>query len=145
MQVLLAHLYDLYSIYSLGNDLPPRHQLGQTLSNLQFILENEPNFPNCTKYWVLNRIVDNTIEASIIELLKNYGYKLEESVFRIPFDVEEYVKIDFKLDALSDPDFFRTEAFLKSSYGARQIFLESLYHDKNRYVMNNVGPWVHSS
>jgi hypothetical protein len=57
----------------LGNDLPPRHEIGQTLSNLRFMLDNEPELEACEKRWVVNRIVDPEQEAAIIALLEERG------------------------------------------------------------------------
>ena len=44
----------LYRI--IGNDLYPRHKKGQTIENLQFILENEPELESCEKRWQESRI-----------------------------------------------------------------------------------------
>lgn len=71
----------LYRI--LGNDLPPRHDEDQTYKNTKFILENEPDFPNCEKRWLLNRIVDPEKAAALRDLL---GHNYEE----IPFNPQAY-------------------------------------------------------
>ena len=42
----------------LGNDLEGLHGSNQTLTNLKFTLENEPNFNNVDKVYLLNRIYD---------------------------------------------------------------------------------------
>ena len=70
----------------LGNDLPPRHYKKQTLLNLQFILENEPDFQNCKKTYILNRIIDKEVEKEIIDLLE---LKKQEFI-HIPFHLDEY-------------------------------------------------------
>jgi hypothetical protein len=57
----------------LGNDLPPSHEIGQTLSNLRFMLDHEPELEACEKRWVVNRIVDPEQEAAIIALLEERG------------------------------------------------------------------------
>jgi glycosyltransferase involved in cell wall biosynthesis len=57
----------------LGNDLPPRHPLGQTRRNLREILDREPDLPGCERRWVVNRIVDPDEEAAIIALLEERG------------------------------------------------------------------------
>ena len=62
-----ADNFVLYRI--IGNDLPPRHERGQSLRSLRFILENEPALEACEKHFVVNRIVDTAMEAEIIELL----------------------------------------------------------------------------
>ena len=50
----------------LGNDLDGLHGSHQTLENLAFILENEYNFSNCKKMFVLNRIVSIERKKEII-------------------------------------------------------------------------------
>ena len=70
----------------LGNDLPPRHNTGQTYENLAFILKNEAKFSNCTKTWIVNRIVNTEAEESVIDLLELY----KQTYIRIPFCHEEY-------------------------------------------------------
>jgi len=76
----------------LGNDLPPRHTKGQTLRNLRFILEHEPELIGCEKRWVLNRIVDPALEREIIELLMEAGL----SFLHIPFSYDEYASLPKK-------------------------------------------------
>ncbi|KAF8936943.1 hypothetical protein BGZ58_003500 [Dissophora ornata] len=123
----------LYRI--LGNDLPPRHRPGQTLSNVRFILEHEPEFNKTRKLWVLNRIVDQHAEASIIQLLDHH----RQEYIRIPFDENEYLKQDFKLEDFPEPDFFSSDDYSTFSKVAKLRVLDYTYHDKNRYAMNNNG------
>lgn len=89
----------LYRI--IGNDLPPRHKEGQTLSNLRFILEHEPSFPNTRKIYVLNRITDPVNEQAIIQLLERYNAEY----LNIAFNETEYQRIDFRLEDFPEPDF----------------------------------------
>ncbi len=70
----------------IGNMLPPRHGPGETLDNLQFSLENEPDLPSCEKRWVLNRLVDPEIEAACIKLIRASGQKYHS----IALDEESY-------------------------------------------------------
>ena len=74
----------LYRI--LGNDLPPRHKIGQTFLNLNFILNHEPDFPNCKKKWIVNRILDSKMENKILNLLK----LKKQSFLHIPFNKFKY-------------------------------------------------------
>jgi hypothetical protein len=75
---------DTFVLYRmLGNDLPPRHEIGQTLANLRFMLDHEPELEACEKRWVVNRIVDPEQEAAIIALLEERG----QSYLRIPFEL----------------------------------------------------------
>ncbi|KAG0239197.1 hypothetical protein BGX31_002972 [Mortierella sp. GBA43] len=123
----------LYRI--LGNDLPPRHRPGQTLSNVRFILEHEPEFNNTRKLWVLNRIVDPHAEESIIQLLDHHG----QEYIRIPFEEHEYLKQDFRLEDFPEPDFFSSDDYSTFSKVAKLRVLDYTYHDKNKYAMNNNG------
>ncbi|KAG0057922.1 hypothetical protein BGZ89_001737 [Linnemannia elongata] len=123
----------LYRI--LGNDLPPRHRPGQTLSNVRFILEHEPEFNNTRKIWVLNRIVDPQAESSIIQLLEHH----RQEYFLVPFVESEYLKQDFKLEDFPEPDFFSSDDYSTFSKVAKLRVLDYTYHDKNRYAMNNNG------
>src|SRR6056297_44445 len=128
-----ADTFALYRI--LGNDLPPRHDEGQTLTNLRFILENEPKFPNCEKRWVINRITDPEQERAIIAILDEFG----QSYITIPFDLHEYKQVEWDLDGFPQRSFF-----LNGRYGDMQDYdkLRAEAHSrrhKNKYVMNNNG------
>ncbi len=122
----------LYRI--IGNDLPPRHKEGQTLSNLQFILDHEPSFPNTRKIFLLNRIIDPISEATIIRLLDRY----QMEYIRVPFDEAEYEQLDFQLESFPDPDFLHSDDYRRYSKVAKLRALDYTYHTKNLYAMNNV-------
>ncbi|KAJ3195090.1 hypothetical protein HK101_001132 [Irineochytrium annulatum] len=124
----------LYRI--LGNELPPRHKLGQTLINLRFILDHEPAFPGCKKWWILNRIVDTATEEAIIQLLESRG----ERYFRIPFELDTYKTIGMTMKHFPEKDFLRSETYIGLKKRAKMRVLDYMYHDKNQYIMNNVGP-----
>jgi hypothetical protein len=79
--------YIFYRI--LGNDLPPRHRKGQTLSNLRMILEREPAFEGLEKRWIVNRIVDPQVEKTITTFLEKYKQKYQV----IRFDRKRFQKI----------------------------------------------------
>lgn len=93
----------------LGNDLPPRHEIGQTLRNLRFMLSHENDFshfssPNFTpynlkidKYYVLNRITNATTVETILSMFEEYGVP-QNRVLNIPFDLEEYRKQEMRWD-----------------------------------------------
>ncbi|KAL0076918.1 hypothetical protein J3Q64DRAFT_1811276 [Phycomyces blakesleeanus] len=123
----------LYRI--VGNDLPPRHKEGQTLSNLRFILEHEPAFPNTRKLFVLNRISDPQNEATIIRLLNEYGVEY----IRIPFEEKVYENIDFRLEDFPEPDYLHSDDYRRFSKVKKLRALDYTYHDKNLYAMNNNG------
>ncbi|MDA9121206.1 hypothetical protein N9J52_04155 [Flavobacteriales bacterium] len=69
-----------------GNDLPPRHGIGQTYSNLKFILENEAKFEDCINFWVVNRIIDPQQESAILELLNEHN----QAFIHLPFEMINY-------------------------------------------------------
>ncbi|KAG0188768.1 hypothetical protein DFQ28_004376 [Apophysomyces sp. BC1034] len=123
----------LYRI--IGNDLPPRHKEGQTLSNLRFILEHEPEFPNTRKLFVLNRIADAANEATIIHLLNEY----QMEYLQIPFVEHEYQQLDFRLEDFPEPDFLHSNHYRRYSKVSKLRVLDYTYHDKNVYAMNNNG------
>ncbi|KAK9702355.1 hypothetical protein K7432_011286, partial [Basidiobolus ranarum] len=119
----------------LGNDLPPRHKPGQTLNNVRFILENEVQFPNTEKWWIVNRIVDPEQEAAILKLLESHN----QQYIRIPFEEEEYIKRDFRYEDFPIQDFFRSDEFSALGNMGKLRVIDYTYHDKNLYVMNNNG------
>ena len=123
----------LYRI--IGNDLPPRHEVGQARRNLAFILEHEPTFPQCEKRFVVNRIVDPDEERKILDLLEQAGV----SYFRIPFRWEEYAQVPW--DLVGVPRRYmpgsRRHRWLREDEQER--VRATFYRHKNNYVMNNNG------
>lgn len=83
----------------LGNDLQGLHGKNQTFENLKFTLQNEPNFKNTTKMYLLNRIYDIKIKSDIINLLKKYN----NNYLDIPFDINEFKEINYnnRIDLLA--------------------------------------------
>lgn len=74
----------------IGNSLPPRHGPADTLNNLQFALENEPDLPSCDRRWLLNRLVDPEVEEKCIKLIRASGQKyhtipLDEAAYKAAF------------------------------------------------------------
>lgn len=53
----------------LGNENPPRDVPGKREESLRHILETEPHFPQVSKLYLLNRIVDRDYQARIRTLL----------------------------------------------------------------------------
>ncbi|TGP32740.1 hypothetical protein EN871_34235, partial [bacterium M00.F.Ca.ET.228.01.1.1] len=80
----------------IGNDLEPRHRKGQSYDNVRFILDNEPGFPDCKKFWIVNRIVDPNEQARIVDLLQSRGQSFQV----IPFELEAYRQIPWNTEAL---------------------------------------------
>lgn len=60
-----------YSIFRIiGNEMPPRDEPNARLNTLKFILDNEPDFSNTIKVWVLNCIVDEERRELISKILE---------------------------------------------------------------------------
>jgi hypothetical protein len=95
----------------LGNDLYPRHRKGQTLDNLKFILDNEYAFDDCSKIFILNRIVDPDEEKRIQDELSNRGYPF----LNVPFLESEYLFAQNKA------------AYLTNVNSARNLLLKTIF------------------
>lgn len=122
----------LYRI--VGNDLPPRHSVNQTLTNLIFILENEPSFNNVKKIWILNRIVNNELEDTLISLLNQFN----RPYIRIPFRWEEYRQVPYYFPLNYPPQsYFHSKSFYRLSPMNKIRLIDTLYHEKNLYAMNS--------
>ena len=70
----------------IGNDLWPRHALGQSLQNLAFILENEPQFAGTRKLFVLTRVIDPQVLSRAEAMVRDAGHE----VLTLPFDPDAY-------------------------------------------------------
>ena len=118
----------------IGNDLPPRHAAGQSRANLRFILANEPDFPDCRKLWIVNRILDAAEEARIVAALEEAG-----QVFRrIPFVLEDYAQIPLDL-SLFPPGHLHAREFTEADEAVRQRARAQAYRLRNAYAMHNNG------
>lgn len=127
---------DTFVLYRIiGNDLYPRHSVGQSRRNVKFILENELSFENCEKRWIVNRIVNRDEERSITELLE--GHKQKYSV--ISFDSEAYKSIGWSFEEFDSPDFFCSGKFVGLDPEQKVRSITAAYSAKNRYIMNNNG------
>jgi hypothetical protein len=128
---------DTFVLYRiLGNDLPPRHEVGQTLANLRFILDHEPEFDRCEKRFVVNRIVDRAQEEAVITLLEERG----QTWLHIPFVLEEYGKTGWDLESFFDaePFFLRGKADRMAPYDRARAEAHLRRH-KSNYLVNNNG------
>ncbi len=127
---------DKFVLYRIiGNDLHPRHALGQSRQNLKFILENEKELPGCEKRYIVNRIVGPSEKRKIVDLLDASGASYEV----VPFDPEEYRRIGFDMSAMSRPDLLTARYINSFEPLRRQRLRMALYRLKNNYVMNNNG------
>ncbi len=119
----------------IGNDLVPRHKAGQSLENIRFILEHEPDFEDCTKIWVLNRIFDPENEASLIALLEEHDQIYE----RIPFDADALQATGYDFSTFPEPMIFADGTLDQLDEKNRLPMISQAYRSRNNYVMNNNG------
>lgn len=103
----------------LGNDLVPRHADGQTVKNLKFILDNEFEFENTEKIFILNRIVDPYVVDEIQGILDGAGVV-------IPFDQTYYNKYCTDQDSKI--------RYLTNVNTARNLFLHG-HSDKDNVIL----------
>ena len=125
----------LYRI--IGNDLPPRHELGQSLRSLSFILQNEPQLSGCTKKFVINRVLDTETESKIIATLEDHGHEY----IHIPFDPDVYVEIPLDYACLpgGDADYLSSRSFRRLTRRRQIRLLTAVNRLRNNYVMHNNG------
>ena len=116
----------------IGNSLPPRHSPNQSIENLQFILENEPQYPGLEKHWVLNRIVREEILKSLCNLLHKY----EENYTIVPFDLAKYQQVPLRFYGYEIPDLLHNENFILRKDFHDPLRFDNVLHDKNVYVIN---------
>lgn len=127
---------DTFVLYRiLGNDLPPRHKAGQTLDNLRFMLDHEPQFENCEKRWVVNRIVNPDQENPILQMLEQH----DQPYLRIPFELDEYRLCDWDFETFPRPDFFLNGPYAEITEYDQQRAEAHVRRHKNRYAINNNG------
>lgn len=132
----LDKVSDTFVLYRIiGNDLHPRHKKGQSRENLCFILENEPDFEDCEKKFIINRIIDQNEEQAIIKLLKDH----KREHIQIRFDPGEYRKIGFDTDCFPEPGYLSSNKFEAFDNIKKERATVAIYRLKNNYVMNNNG------
>lgn len=76
-----------YSIFRiLGNETPPRDAPDARLKTLEFILDNEPDFPNTLKCWIINRVHDRERREHLARILAARGmYYVIVPLFRVKY------------------------------------------------------------
>ena len=127
---------DSFVVYRIiGNDLYPRHEPGQSLQNVRFILEHEPLHDGLERRWVLNRILDRQEEAELVRLLEANG----EPFLRIGFDLEEYAARDWDLEPFAQEDFLLWQRPPRMSERRHLRAQTRARRHKINYAMNNNG------
>ncbi|TPL04702.1 alginate lyase family protein [Mesorhizobium sp. B2-4-16] len=119
----------------IGNDLEPRHRKGQSYDNVRFILDNEPEFADCEKFWIVNRITAPDEEARIVELLQSRG----QGFHTIPFEPDAYRQIPWNTDGLAANESRFTSADNRPGGHNASRYETHVRHRKNLYAMNNNG------
>ncbi|CAB9507102.1 expressed unknown protein [Seminavis robusta] len=129
---------------SVGNPLPPRHDLDQTLRSVTFILKNEKQYPNEQRHWVLNRIVDDSNLKAMVGLLEEYN----EHYTVVPFNLTLYAAIPYTLhhyygtskkakNVIKDAfHHWRFDWGKKGDPKERQLIEDAASNDKNLYLTN---------
>ena len=125
---------DRFVLYRIvGNDLHPRHETGQSLRNMRFIMDHEPAFAHCEKRWVVNRIIDPETEAAILDLLDRAG----QPYLHIPFDLADYAAQDWDFSGFEDAAFWLETADI--SPRMRMRIEARMRRHKVNYAINNNG------
>lgn len=116
----------------IGNSILGLHAENQAETNLKHILNNESSFPNVNKYFILNRITDNSHRQRLLDILKakNANY------LEIEFDVETFKKTGYDFGSL--PDSYYWFATKKDKW-AGIVSNTAVRNFKNSYLMNNNG------
>ena len=132
----LKDVPDSFVLYRIiGNDLYPRHEKGQSLRNVRFIVDNEPDLPGCEKRWIVNRIFDPEHEAEVVSLLERTG----QSFTAIPFDRDAYRATDWDFSGFADPDLMVSKSFEAMSPRMRMRVEARVRRLKINYAVNNNG------
>ena len=117
----------------LGNDLLPRHAHDQTLQNLRFILDNEPDFENCRKLFVVNRLFAPEREREIVTILEAAGARY----LRLPFLGDEYAATRWTMSGFDTQGFFsRSDRFDRLSQHLQTHARIWACSNQVRYAMN---------
>lgn len=129
-------LHQRFVLYRIvGNDLYPRHDAGQSLANLRFILEHESALEGCEKRWLLNRIRQPEKLLALTSLLESHGYGYDV----IPYHAQELRDAPWDWSVLPSPGYLASPDYRRQLSHQRQGWELALYRHKNNYLMNNNG------
>lgn len=116
----------------IGNDLYPRHADGQFTKNLEYILEHEPDFPNCRKVFVINRFFDTAREQLAVDMIRKYGHM----ALVVPFVDQDYARIEFDAK-YSDGPVYPPDGHIAPPFAGKEMIMRLwACADKIRYAMN---------
>lgn len=121
---------------AIGNDLPPRHAIGQTYDNVRFILENQRELPDLDVRWYVNRVVNRTEEYRIVQLLIHHHQQfIVNSV-----NLTDYSRVDYNLHGSSMyPDVLRSPPFRDHTVQdvLYRNYWDKVFTPKNQYIIQN--------
>lgn len=118
-----------------GNDLPMRHADNQSYNNLRYLLLNEPDFSDCSKYWLLNRIVDRKKEQQLIALLEEH----QQEYFRLPYVEDEFLGQPLDLGCLPYVGYTCSQDFHELPQDYQERLLLRVLRYRSNYAINNNG------
>ena len=116
----------------IGNSISGLHAENQAEENLEYILNNESSVQNVTKYFVLNRIFDDSHRHRLLKILKDK----HANYLEIAFDPDVFKKIGYDFGSL--PDSYYWFATKKDKW-ADIVSNTAVRNFKNAYLMNNNG------
>lgn len=119
----------LYRI--IGNNHPLLQNYEQTVENLKFILNNETDFENVDKIFVLNKITNPELRQKLLTALQ----EAKADYVEIEYDQNEYAAIGYDFNNIPS-DFYWFE---EKDDWIRLVLNTELRESKNRYLINNNG------
>ena len=125
---------DIIIIRILGNDLK-MHDDNQTYNNLKFTLENEHNFNNTDKLYILNKIINTKKKNQLIALLEKHMTKYID----IPIDKDNIrqLKYDYNWNYIEKSFFSNTIS--KKTIGNKRKEIHNQLYIFNQHIINNNG------
>ena len=126
----------IFLIRAIGNPLPPRHDPQQAITNLRFTLQYEPGLA-LDKHWLLNRLVNQTLENELIKILEEY----KQPYTVLKFDMERYVEVPYQFGYYQPlPDYIHSPKYVWQTANKNETpdiqVEEAIMADKNLYVTN---------
>lgn len=116
----------------IGNNISGLHAQNQSIENLKHILDFESNLKNIKKYFVINRVVDDSLKSRLLEILKDRNIEYID----INFDINEFKQQGYDFNSLPDSYYWFSK---KKDKWAGIVANTAIRNFKNAYLMNNNG------
>jgi hypothetical protein len=115
----------------LGNaDVYPRgNESHDPLSEVEAILKSQDDLEGVDQVWVLNRLVDSSLEFEIARKISAYGHRVEI----ISFDAKSYEDVCWDFNSELTGSFFNSAEFDGLNDAQKFSIVSSLYNSKLRY------------